>query len=330
MTNDPTKTRVLYIFITKECELHCEKCYNKNKDNALSCKNIPIDSGYASSYIEKVYPDVVNFVGGDPLKYPQTIMDILANFRSGYPYHKFIWNVSSHFMQNEVSTKQLEMMHLIQDMSNDDIAVGTVYNTNKFNLKMFLDNFKRNVSTAIDNGIKMGLRIVLSPEFMYNVRPEKAYEFAKSLGFSCIKIERPIYSYSEMRDLKTLQKVYDQSDLYMKEMFEILPVEMNKLYTRYHDAIKYGYTIFNKGCSDVVFSLYDHGIYRGCPSNMCRSKDIMNNRLDMKTERYSCYQCKYFQFCGGDCECARQVCAFPKHTIDYMSDIVKKELKEVV
>ena len=37
-----------------------------------------------------------------------------------------------------------------------------------------------------------------------------------------------------------------------------------------------------------------------------------------------CLQCKYYKHCGMDCECFNHVCAFPKHTFDY----IKKKIEE--
>ena len=41
-----------------------------------------------------------------------------------------------------------------------------------------------------------------------------------------------------------------------------------------------------------------------------------------KVNKYKCIECKYYQYCKGDCECNRFICSFPKQTIDYMKSVL--------
>jgi hypothetical protein len=211
-------------------------------------------------------------------------------------------------------------------MSVENVSIGTSYSTDRFNdLPEYLDLFKHNMKRLDKEGIRVGLTVTLTKDLVDNSSPEDMLEFAYSVKAKSINIERVIYGYSAHKDKEKLKEDYEKSDVWMKHCFEIIPKDMNYQYNRYYDAAKYSIPIFKTRCSEEVYTLYDHGLYGGCPLNGCNDNSLSESRLSEKLYNNHCYNCEYYRYCLGDCECTRQVCAFPKQTLDYMKELIKGE-----
>lgn len=326
MQEKPNK--ILYIIVTKDCMLKCPFCFNKFVKNFRYCNpSSHISLTTAMDSIDKIQPEYINFIGGEPLLYPKIMMDIIDTTERRYQSNRRMWCISSNLFYPELSDLQIECLRRIQDNSFENVSIGTSYSTDRFrDLPEYLETFKKNMDILDKQDIRVGLTVTLTRDLVDTSTPEEMLEFAYSVKAKSINIERVIYGYYDHDDdIEDLEEEYQRSDEWMKRCFQIIPKELNYQYQRYYDSAKYGIPIFKTYCSKEVYSLYDHGLYKGCPLNGCDSRVTSEFRLDSKKFDNDCYFCSYYPYCLGDCECTRQVCAFPKKTLDYMKEIVKGE-----
>ncbi len=321
------ENRILYIVVTKDCMLSCPFCFNKFVENFKKFKpSSTIDLYKALDAIDEVNPQYINFIGGEPLIYPTIISDIINHTEARHMDSKRMWCISTNLFYPNLSKMQIECLRTIQDNSTDYVSIGTSYSTDRFKgLPNYLETFRKNMDILDKENIRVGLTVTLTDDLVSTSTPEEMLEFAYSVKAKSINIERVVHGYNDFKDLELLRDQYDRSDEWMKHCFEIIPRELNYQYQRYYDSAKLTIPIFKTKCSREVFSLYDHGLYKGCPLNGCNDDNLVESRLDIKKLEYDCYSCSYYPYCLGDCECTRQVCAFPKKTLDYMKDVVKDE-----
>lgn len=315
MGNKVIPKKILYINITNKCQLNCPFCFNKIVDNYQKFGEKPIDADYAYDYIQKLNPDIVNFIGGEPLLYPQTIIDILEKDKGS----KRNYCISTNLAYKNITDKQLECLKMIQEQSIEEVSIGTSYNYDRFEnkedyLKLFIDN----CNYLDSNGIKIGVTLTIT-EKQCKEDPYKVVKFLlEDCKASAINIERCIYNDEDAKNSRN-----ELVDLYMCKLFDIIPVYKNYQWNRFYNAVRFRVPVFDNECSKSVHSLYDHGLYDGCPLNNGKHNDISS--WLKKLEKYSCHLCEYYPYCRGDCECNRVVCAFPKHTLQYMKNIVKQQ-----
>ena len=314
-------TKILYIVITKNCMLSCPFCFNRFVDNFSKCAPNPIDVDLVMSTIDKIHPEIINFIGGEPLLYPETMLDIMKRYTESNK-NKIFWCLSTNLFYKELSDKQIECLQYMQNISLEEVTIGTSYSTDRFkDVKGYKEIFLNNMDRLDDLGIRIGVTVTLTEDLIDSTTPEELYKKMISIKAKAINLEREIHG-EEGADNKALIKQYEKSDEYMKECFKIIPQDMNYQYKRFYDAAYYGVPVFCNDCSSSVFTLYDHGLFSGCPLNNHKSnnKDVLAN----KKSECGCYTCQYYFFCKGDCECNRQpICSFPKKTMDYMLHVVK-------
>lgn len=317
MENKVIPKKILYINITNKCQLNCPFCFNKIVDNYQKFGNKPIDVDYAYEYIQKLNPDIVNFIGGEPLLYPQTIIDILEKDNTAIRNYC----ISTNLAYKNITDKQLECLKSIQYRSIDSVSIGTSYNIDRFlNKESYLKTFIDNCNYLVSKGIRIGVTVTLTEMQYKNQSVEELINIVfDKCKASAINIERCIYDDDHYLSIEKNEKI----DLYMRNLFMVIPIEKNYQWNRFYNAIKYRVPVFDTECSKSVYSLYDHGLYPGCPLNNGKNNDISSWLT--KLEKYKCHLCDYYPYCRGDCECNRQVCAFPKHTVQYMKHILEEE-----
>ena len=169
-------------------------------------------------------------------------------------------------------------------------------------------------------GIRVGVTLTLTTE-QINYSPTNTFNILKSVKAKSINVERELFP--KDTDEKKLIQHYKLSDLYMKQLFEIIPQNMNKQWDRFADAIKFKIPVFNNHCSQYISTIYPdkdgYKIRKGCVINQVGTDPQL--WID-KVNKYKCIECKYYQYCKGDCECNRFICSFPKQTIDYMKSVL--------
>ena len=326
MLNKIKKNKILYIVLTKNCPLDCPFCFNKFVNNFSKCSTSPLELEKIKYYIDKIDPDVINFIGGEPLLYPDTIIKTLQTYDKD---KKIMWCISTNLYYKQISDKQLEALKMIQDYSSEYVSIGTSFNVDRFDRfqgkgKEYYDIFYNNIHYLYKQGIRMGVTVTID-KAQLEMDVEDLIIFLRSMMSQSVNLERCIYPAPDTEDKKKeLQEFYSKADEYMKKCFEMIPTEMNYQYKRFYDAVLYEVPIFDNHCSQTIYTLYDHGLYAGCPLNSGNNDDKIYMK---KLFDNSCHLCKYFRYCKGDCECTRGMCAFPKQTVDYMKKIVNNDLE---
>ena len=325
--NKVKKNKILYIVLTKNCPLDCPFCFNKFADNFSKCSTKPIPLEFIKYNIDKIDPDVVNFIGGEPLLYPQLIIDTLKTYDKN---KKIMWCISTNLYYKNISELQLKALKMIQEYSSEYVSIGTSFNVDRFQGfkgfgKEYYDIFYNNMHYLYNNDIRMGITVTIDKEQLEMI-PEELMVFLRSLMCYSVNLERCIYPTPESdEEKKELKEFYSKADEYMMECFKLIPTEMNYQYRRFYESVLYEVPIFDNHCSNTIWTLYEHGLYNGCPLN---KGDNSQSIYIKKLIDNDCYNCKYYPYCKGDCECNRGMCAFPKQTVDYMSEIVNKDLED--
>lgn len=318
--------RILYIVITKNCMLKCPFCFNRFVNNFSKCDSKPISTDLAMSTIEAVNPEIINFIGGEPLLYPDTMLDIMKRYSKKYN-KKIFWCLSTNLFYKELSDKQIECLQYMQDISLEEVTIGTSYSTDRFkDVKGYKEIFLNNMNRLDKLDIRMGVTVTLTKDLIESMTPEELLKKMEFIKAKAVNFEREIHGEDNI-STEELEAQYRESDEYMKRCFMLFPPDMNYQFNRFHDSAYYKVPVFCNDCSSNVFTLYDHGIYSGCPLN--NHKGNNKDRFISKKVNCGCYSCQYYLYCMGDCECNRQIiCSFPKKTMAYMIDLVNKEKYE--
>lgn len=331
--SDSKPMKTLYVVLTKDCMLDCPFCFNHYSDKYKKLDKGVIDTKTIIDTINDMDPDSITFIGGEPLLYPETIIDVLNYFDLKDTMNKRSreWSVSSNLYYKNLSQTQIEALDLLQRMSSEDIAIGTSFSLDRFRgMDSYFDRFVKNMWRLDKIGINVGVTVtVTEAQLDQNVLDLK--RVLERLKYKSINLERCLFPMPKTdTERRHLEYVYRRIDEYMKECFKVFPKEKNYQYHRYYDCAKYGAPLMNPNCSKVTKTLYSHGLYNGCALNPKAYIDSDDNedkkalsKLQIDKLQARCLKCKFYKYCRGDCECVRGVCAFPKKTISYLIDEVK-------
>lgn len=318
--------KILYVVLTKNCPLNCPFCFNTFVENFKKCSTTPLDKEEIIKTIEELDPDVVSYIGGEPLLYPKEIKYVLNYFdiRDTNNHRNRIWCISTNLYYKQLADEQIEVLQLMQNMSIEEVTIGTSYTVDRFDdVYGYEEMFKNNMLFLDSIGINMGVTVTLTKEQIENMNPVKLKWNLEELKYKAVNLERCIYPHPKNdQEEYELQELYKKMDLYLRDCFSIFPEDKNYQYKRYKDSVLYEVPVFNPHCSKEVYSLYEHGLYKGCPLNSSYNKNgiDVNKEYMEKIKKFNCLECKYFKYCRGDCECTRGMCAFPKNTIEYLID----------
>lgn len=327
--------KVLYVTLTNKCQLNCPFCFNKFVDNFKYNSSL-LQSDTAINNILNKDPDIVSFIGGEPLLYPELMIKIMNYFRDKdiKNNRKRCWCVSSNLYYNDLynqnnkkNKERIECLKLMQDISDEEVTIGTSYTIDRFNTgpKDYFKVFKDNMLYLDSIGLRVGVTVTITKE-QIKQPVEELKRVLESVKYKCVNIERCIYPYTRNENnIETLNEFYKKTDEYILNCFKIFPKEMNYQYDRFYQCAKFKIPFANPQCSKETWSVYYNGLTPCCPLNNTNDIDLLNRRLQDKYKKYKCLECDYFPYCRGDCECNRSVCAFPKKTIDYMIKVVKEE-----
>lgn len=318
MENKVERKSILYLVVTNLCNLNCSFCFNKFVDEFKNKNNKILKEELATKTIQSINPDIINFIGGEPLLYPNVMNEIINKNQD----RKRMWCISSNLFFKDIKSR-IPVLKNIQDFSTDIVSIGTSFNYDRFaNKEEYYSLWKDNINILQNNGIKVGVTITLTKDHITNIKPEELLDIMKNkLKVSSVNIERCIYG-EDVTD----QELYNSMDEYMKECFSLFPKEMNYQWNRFYNSVLFRVPVFDKSCSEVVKTLYPNGdLNSGCPLNS--GKDTLFNFVK-KIVELKCNICEYYPYCRGDCECSRHiVCTFPKRTLQYIKDIIKEEYK---
>ena len=314
----------LYIVVGENCQLRCPFCFNRFDENfnnkVLELQDIP-------KLIDMIYefgPSSVTLIGGEPLlpRYIDKVTTLVQEYYYDKRYKPISWCISSNLYYKKLSPEQIYLLYLLQALSTDSIAIGSSYSVDRFsnNNKDYFNIWKNNMWRLDSLGIRVGVTLTLTTE-QIKYSPTNTFNILKSVKAKSINVERELFP--KDTDEKKLIQHYKLSDLYMKQLFEIIPQNMNKQWDRFADAIKFKIPVFNNHCSQYISTIYPeedgYKMRKGCVINQV---GVDPQLWVEKVFKYKCIECKYYQYCKGDCECNRFACAFPKQTIDYMKKVL--------
>lgn len=321
------RKKILYVVLTNQCPLNCPFCFNKFVDNFKKCNTKPLSTKVIKNYINSLNPDVINFIGGEPLLFPEKILEVLDIYKEeDLEYKKRMWCISTNLYYKNMNDKQLEVLSRIQQQSAEYVSIGTSYSADRFKSSPgYINIFRDNMLKLHLLDIRIGITVTLTKDQIELLHPRELKTILDSVKAKAVNLERCIYPVPKTtKEMDELKQFYEEADKYMMECFKIFPREMNYQFNRFYESVKFRVPIFDNHCSETVWSLYDHGLYNGCPLN---STDNGRSMYVEKLKNNDCYNCQYYPYCKGDCECTRGMCAFPKQTLQYIKDLVKNDIK---
>ena len=301
--------KTLYIVTTEQCQMNCPFCYTQfipqfnesfNKDSI--CSKMVID--VINNGIDGEPFTYVIFHGGEPLLYPDTILEVINGVKVRTDF-----SVQSNLAYEQLSQKQLEVLVKLK-------GYGTSYSVDRFegyNYR-YKEYFENNVKLLNSMGLEGTVLITITPAQIDKQNPWALYDYIKSLGIQKVVFERPIYPMKDiLADKAKYTKLYHEVDRYLKACASIFPPDMTNLYWLVEKALEHGLTLYDTHCSNNTYTLFNKKLKYGCPS--------LENRNEKNTDMLQeCLQCEYYKYCGMDCECFNHVCAFPKETFDYIKE----------
>ena len=163
--SDSKPMKTLYVVLTKDCMLDCPFCFNHYSDKYKKLDKGVIDTKTIIDTINDMDPDSITFIGGEPLLYPETIINVLNYFDLKDTMNKRSreWSVSSNFYYKNLSQTQIEALDLLQRMSSEDIAIGTSFSLDRFRgMDSYFDRFVKNMWRLDKIGINVGVTVTIT------------------------------------------------------------------------------------------------------------------------------------------------------------------------
>lgn len=321
----------LYIITTELCQMNCPFCYTKFADGFNVDKNgtylftdeePDINSDLAAKVINKgfvapsgkVEPfDYVIFHGGEPLLFPETIMEIMDKVNVKVKY-----SIQTNLAYKDLSKEQIKLLIRLG-------SYGTSYSVDRFmNNQTAERQVINNVKYLETMGVYGTLLVTVTIDQYLRQSPEELYKYIKQhyTGIRYVLFERPIYPIKDINeDRYRFEKIYSKVDSYLVQALDVFPKDMIDIYDKFKDAITYKRPFYPIHCSKQDCTLYKDQIKYGCPS-----KELIDGKPIDDSEKINkeCLYCKYYPYCGGDCECMNHVCAFPKRTFNKVREEVMK------
>lgn len=305
----------LYIVTTNQCQMHCPFCYCNFIPQFQETKESDhINEDMVSSILHGAYNgmkfDYVIFHGGEPLLYPKTILSIMDKCKD---IENMNFSIQTNLAFKQLSPDQLRVLSLLPN------GYGTSYNIDRFyENKEFKEYFEHNIRELSSLGIYGSLLVTVTDEQIKRQNPRALYNYIKSLqGIREVIFERPIFPIETIKQNKLkYTNLYQEVDKYLELCAQIFPRDMTNLFWMVDKALKHNLYLYNTECSKTTLTLYNDRLKFGCPSLEKRNDE---NTFPME----ECMKCRFYKYCGRDCECFNHVCAFPKRTFSY----IKKEIE---
>lgn len=312
----------LYIITTEQCQMSCPFCYCKFVPQFKDFKKNYTNSTINKDKVNKVLSgkikdandnpikfDYVIFHGGEPLLYPNIIIDIIKENKDNVNN----FSIQTNLAYKQLSPEQLSVLSLCTD------GYGTSFNYERFRDQPVLKKyFENNIKELSSLGIYGTVLVTITEDTIKNMNPFTLRDYLIDLGIKKVILERPILPLKELENTKNkrkLENMYEEVDKYMEICAKIFPENMTNLFWMVDKCLENNLYLYNTECSNTTFTLYNDKLKYGCPS--LESRNVKNKQLGY------CLGCDYFKYCGGDCECFNHVCAFPKRTFDYIKDQIE-------
>lgn len=309
----------IYIIVTESCQMHCPFCYTKFADGFKNDKSI-IDSKIAAKVINKgfitpngnIEPfDYVIFHGGEPLLYPNTINDIMDRVGD-----KIKYGIQTNLAYKSLTKEQVELLIRLG-------SYGTSYSYDRFYDNEDIERqVINNVKYLETLGVYGTLLVTLTEDQCIYQSPKSLYEYIQEFypGIKHVIFERPIFPIKNIDENRfKYTKIYDKADKWLVQSLDVFPKEMTDVYSRFEESIIKRRPFYPIHCTKYDCVLYKDKIKYGCPSiELVDGKNIDDSE---KIEK-ECMYCRYYPYCGGDCQCMNHICAFPKRTFNAIRSMI--------
>ena len=282
MAENQTTTEVMYLQITDACNLRCPFCYMKRNHHTMT-----LDT--ALNMYQKYRPREIIFHGGEPMLYPNLILDIMDHIPD-----------TTYSVTTNMTLPWDEMRHKVLSRCT---SIATSYSVDRFPSWQIYNIFKNNLNYA-SQYVDITILVTLS-RAQLKKPPELLAQILSTLPHSFIRLER-LYESTYDKDLA------QQTDKYLLKLFQLLPEKENVLYQDMVNSIKNHIPVFSLSCAQNIKTVTPEGNIKTCPNTS-------NHKI---TKRKECILCNLYEYCKGDCLSFQNGCMFPKETMQW---ILEKE-----
>lgn len=149
--------RSIDLFVTERCNMDCEYCFHPKSDGVLS-----VEQGKKIlDRMKVISPDglQITFFGGEPLLFPQTVLDLARYARELWPdvdgRHMVVFSVSTNgtFFDEDIFQQLKELQFAIQVSCDGDEA--TTMEHRKGSWAKVIENIRRMLLVFPDLGVRM-------------------------------------------------------------------------------------------------------------------------------------------------------------------------------
>ena len=288
----------LYLCITNKCNLNCKYCYIHDKDIK---KDDVASLGDLIVAMDKVQPQSVIITGGEPLLYPQTIIDYCRFYEANLRKHWLV-TLCTNLYYKELSEKQLEAISHVD-------SIQTSYSIDRVLLdNNFIDILKHNIET-----IRTKCKNIHSIDVLWTITkdqlnqdPKEECEKILSLDIDTVGLESVSYS-SKIKNFNW-QDYYIKTDNYINQCFDYIPDCRNMTISMWNNCLDGGlYPMHCNICTLGCAKTFDNGKIE----DRCNCLLEFNENRSEKFKKY-CISCDLYKYCEMDCERFGNYCAFPK------------------
>lgn len=217
--NDGSKINSIDLFITEQCNMNCGYCFHPKKDNTLS-----VEQGKKILDRMKVLaPEAlqISFFGGEPLLYPQTVIELAKYARQLWPtkmekvegkeeeqsvhYSTFSITTNGTFFDEEVFKTLKELKFSVMLSVDGDKVTTEEYR--KGNHELVIENCRK----ILAGGINASVRMTFTP---------------KTVGRLAINVK---YLHQEVGFIKIIHHAVMEAD-WTPESIEQYKYQLNQLY----------------------------------------------------------------------------------------------------
>lgn len=285
----------LYLNITSKCQMGCNYC-QLGKGNEVASLGDMIKA------LETIRPELLVITGGEPLLYPDLLLNFLKFYEVDYKKH---WDIilCSSLLYDTSKDKVLEVLNHIDDLQ----YTYSLDRINKIGKDIFISRIKEYRSNVrnILSIITLTEDVVNKYESEEEIKGyiEEALQYTDKLGLELL-------SYDSSIDYITYQ---NKADRFIGIAFKYIPKDKNVLLhkweTYYNSSLSVNCNSCDIGCAYTM--LPNGNIKKQCNCAIDRNTELRKQKF-----MNMCVNCDIFGYCKVGCERFGPACGFPKNTFN--------------
>lgn len=304
----------IYLKLTDNCNLKCLHCYNglcaKGKDAYMSRQTID-NAIELIRAVSKEYPIVLNFHGGEVVKFSQAdmkyVMDSLTDC-----------NVRYSVTTNLVYPLTDEIVDIIRRMNvKESPSIQTSWDYHIRFKGSQEELWRKNVGILIANGIEVQPTICVSYPLIRDYRPKEVFEIMMDIGIKKLNFERLTNTGNATLHNNLIPTNKDTNewlyDAYIESkqlglsipLFENVDMSLERKFVGCRA----------RKCHSSIMTINIDGTICGCPNTTYRpygqlldkgmvaiDESVFNTEETLEnTVLTTCLLCEYYPYCNGDC-----------------------------